>query len=528
MRKLLSTSRRLTKVTWTSGALVSVVIGEIWRCPAKDSQQLCQGTSHATSWLEQTKGIRLFNQTSYPSFVVSCPMQFDPCESVKWRHGMDPWRTQRGWEARTDDASAVEIWYWLEMWRTGADREHSSYSHCGRDHRFEYSSSTDCERDRRGEQILDCVKEHPESLLWGNQSVSWMSLCETNKPVDPISCRLSDVLVKSTDLWTCTLCFQFLLVVHSCSDFSWTLTIHISSAISCLKSLCTFDLIIVSLCWTSAVVDRVTNAKENVRNEWSGQGVTCRFVSLTQTTLIRLEIFLLEKKWVKPVQKSKNLLTNGHFNCHRCGVLAKQRKEVSWHGPKVIHHHFSLVIHVILFLFPRNRERPDLIHCELSFVLIQMSVKIFFQLRIKLFKMIIRHVISIHRAMSPIAPVQHVKILRNLNHLFRKTKDRLQIGYITLCFLYASLAIRSNSCLKFGCKISNVDWKYAWICSCHSLCSMFWDALIPKLEIVIDVHYQLYLPTLLCEFSVESWRSSSNLCHLFGHPWHQWYRAPNQ
>ena len=55
--------------------------------------------SHATSWLEQTRRIRLFNQTSYPSFVVFCPMQFDPCESVKWRHGTDPWRIQRGWEA---------------------------------------------------------------------------------------------------------------------------------------------------------------------------------------------------------------------------------------------------------------------------------------------------------------------------------------------------------------------------------------------------------------------------------------------
>ena len=41
-----------------------------------------------------------------------------------------------------------------------------------------------------------------------------------NWPVDQILGRLSDVLVKSTDRCTCTLCFQFLLVVHSCSDFS--------------------------------------------------------------------------------------------------------------------------------------------------------------------------------------------------------------------------------------------------------------------------------------------------------------------
>ena len=56
-----------------------------------------------------------------------------------------------------------------ETWRTGTDREYSSYSDCGRDHRdeyssytdcgrdqrVEYSSSTDCGRDRRGEQIID-------------------------------------------------------------------------------------------------------------------------------------------------------------------------------------------------------------------------------------------------------------------------------------------------------------------------------------------------------------------------------------
>ena len=38
-----------------------------------------------------------------------------------------------------------------ETWRTGADRE--------------YSSFTDCGRDRRGEQILDLVEQYPEPLL---------------------------------------------------------------------------------------------------------------------------------------------------------------------------------------------------------------------------------------------------------------------------------------------------------------------------------------------------------------------------
>ena len=35
-----------------------------------------------------------------------------------------------------------------------ADREYSSYTDCGGDHRGEYSSSTECGLDRRGEQIL--------------------------------------------------------------------------------------------------------------------------------------------------------------------------------------------------------------------------------------------------------------------------------------------------------------------------------------------------------------------------------------
>ena len=33
--------------------------------------------------------------------------------------------------------------------------KYSSYTDCGRDHRGEYFSSTECGRDRRGEQILE-------------------------------------------------------------------------------------------------------------------------------------------------------------------------------------------------------------------------------------------------------------------------------------------------------------------------------------------------------------------------------------
>ena len=39
--------------------------------------------SRLRAQLDQTRGIRLFNQTSYPSFVVFCPMQCDLCESVE-------------------------------------------------------------------------------------------------------------------------------------------------------------------------------------------------------------------------------------------------------------------------------------------------------------------------------------------------------------------------------------------------------------------------------------------------------------
>ena len=52
-----------------------------------------------------------------------------------------------------------------ETWRTGADREYSSFTDCGRNRRGEYSSFTDCGRDRRGEQIFDCVEQYPEPLL---------------------------------------------------------------------------------------------------------------------------------------------------------------------------------------------------------------------------------------------------------------------------------------------------------------------------------------------------------------------------
>ena len=52
-------------------------------------------------------------------------------------------------------------------------------------------------------------------------------------------------------------------------------------------------------------------------------------------------------------------------------------------------HHFSLVILMIVFVLRRNRIRPDLIHCEVSFVLVEMSVPLLLHLRMKASKLII-------------------------------------------------------------------------------------------------------------------------------------------
>ena len=116
------------------------------------TQTLTLSRLHAQ--LEQTRGIRLFNhpleQTGNPSVQCSAICANPWSDFMEWIH---------------DEYSVVEkhaqtmlqllefgmrgiCW---ETWRTGADRE--------------YSSITDCGRDRRGEQILDCVEQYPELLL---------------------------------------------------------------------------------------------------------------------------------------------------------------------------------------------------------------------------------------------------------------------------------------------------------------------------------------------------------------------------
>ena len=62
-------------------------------------------------------------------------------------------------------------------------------------------------------QILDCVEQHPENLYLEEIEVfPASSLCETSQ-VDPVLCRLSDVLVRVQFDAHATLVFSCLLVV---------------------------------------------------------------------------------------------------------------------------------------------------------------------------------------------------------------------------------------------------------------------------------------------------------------------------
>ena len=131
------------------------------------TQTLTVSRLHAQ--LEQTKGIRLFNhpleQTSNLSVQCSANCANPWSDVMEWIH--DEYSVVEK-HAQTM-LQLLEFGMDWEIWRTGADREYSSYSDCGRDrrgeyssytdcgrdHRVENSSYTDCGRDRRGEQILD-------------------------------------------------------------------------------------------------------------------------------------------------------------------------------------------------------------------------------------------------------------------------------------------------------------------------------------------------------------------------------------
>ena len=108
---------------------------------------------------------------------------------------------------------------------------------------------------------------------------------------------------------------------------------------------------------------------------------------------------------------------------------------------------------------PFQIEHPDLIHCELSFVLVQMSVHLLLHL-------------------------QHGTFTWEIcNFLFRNIKDRLQIGYVTLCF---SVCVLSHT-IQFLLELLIQDLQRR--CEvCQDLPTsfpVFLDVLISKLEIVI-------------------------------------------
>ena len=189
---------------WLSVTSQSIRSLRHWHCHDWTRNWSRQGESDWSLTRTLTGADKEYSDCLIKQVPFVCSLLFNAvlCESVEWLHGMDPWRIQRDWEVRTDNTSDHRV-------------EYSSYPDCDRDRRVEYSSSADCGRDRRGEQISDWLEEYPESLLWGYQSVSWMSLCET---VDPILCRLSDVLVKSTDRCTCTLCFQLFWLLMNTDD----------------------------------------------------------------------------------------------------------------------------------------------------------------------------------------------------------------------------------------------------------------------------------------------------------------------
>ena len=133
------------------------------------TQTLTLSRLHAQ--LEQTKGIRLFTHTQHVDWsrqgesdcliTIWSKQVILPFNAVRFERfrGLTSWNgsmTNTAWLRSTHRRcfscwNLVRVVYVGKPWRTGADRE--------------YSSFTDCGRDRRGEQILDLVEQYPEPLL---------------------------------------------------------------------------------------------------------------------------------------------------------------------------------------------------------------------------------------------------------------------------------------------------------------------------------------------------------------------------
>ena len=133
-----------------------------------------------------------------------------------------------------------------ETWRTGAD--------------CEYSSFTDCGRDRRGEQILD----------WGNRSVSDISLCETGQ------------LIQFCVGWVMCLSEYSSMLVHACFQLSLSCLTsheHKRSTLTQVSSQVSNHFARLSSSWCRCVETPlssiVSQSKENLHNietrRWSSE-----------------------------------------------------------------------------------------------------------------------------------------------------------------------------------------------------------------------------------------------------------------
>ena len=168
--------------------------------------------THATRRRKKTREIRLWN-TLWSKQIM---LPFNAVRFVQIR-GVTSWNgsmtNTSGWEARTDDASAAGICYRL------GNLENWSRSWIFQLHRLWKRSQS---------WIFQLHRLWKRSQRWANhrliggisristlkKSKCFLDELVWNKPIDPIVCRLSDVLVKSTERCTCTFCFQLSL---SCS-----------------------------------------------------------------------------------------------------------------------------------------------------------------------------------------------------------------------------------------------------------------------------------------------------------------------
>ena len=125
-------------------------------------------------------------------------------------------------------------------------------------------SFTDCGRDRRGEQILDCVEQYPELLLWGNRSVSGMSLCETGQ------------LIQFCVDWVMCLSEYSSMHMHACFQLSLSCLTsheHRRSTLTQVPSQVSNHFALLSSSWCRCVEtplsSTVSQSMQNLCNYWS-------------------------------------------------------------------------------------------------------------------------------------------------------------------------------------------------------------------------------------------------------------------